>query len=95
MTGSNKPNKSYLQKLSNCSFPILPDVNKLHVFAQRTAVFFRKMQTRWNQLVQNMKANHFDSCFVVPTSQNHTNKQHESLPEFTLFICIQPVSSTQ
>lgn len=45
MAGSNKPNKSYLQKLSNNSFPILPDVNKLHVFAQSIAVFFRKIQT--------------------------------------------------
>lgn len=39
---SNKPNKFYLQKLSNNSFPILPDVNELHVFAQSTIVFFRK-----------------------------------------------------
>lgn len=31
--GHNKANKAYLQKLSNNSFPILPDVNKLHVFA--------------------------------------------------------------
>lgn len=41
----NKANKAYLQKLSNNSFPILPDVNKLHVFAQSTAVTFRKIQT--------------------------------------------------
>lgn len=86
MAGSNKPNKSYLQKLSNNSFPILPDVNKLHVFAQSIAVFSRKIQTPWNKLVQNMKANHFDSCVVVPTSQNHPNKkQHASLSEFTFF----------
>lgn len=41
----NKANKAYLQKLSNNSFPIPPDVNKLHVFAQSTAVTFRKIQT--------------------------------------------------
>lgn len=86
MAGSNKPNKSYLQKLSNNSFPILPEVNKLHVFAQSTAVgFFRKSQALWNPLVQNMYANHFDSCVVVPTSQNHPNINHESLPQFTFF----------
>lgn len=32
----------FLQKLSNISFPTLPDVNELHVFAESTAVFFRK-----------------------------------------------------
>lgn len=62
MAGSNKPNKSCLQELSNNSFPILPDVNKLHVFAQSTAGFFRKIQIHWNQLVQNMKANHRFLC---------------------------------
>lgn len=85
MAGTNKRNKLYLLKLSNNSFPILPDVNKLHVFAQSTALFFRKIQSLWNQLVQNMKANRFNSCVVVPTSQKHSNKNHESLPEFTFF----------
>lgn len=85
----NKANKAYLQKLSNNSFPILPDVNKLHVFAQSTAVTFRKIQTSWNQLAQNRKAHYFDSCVVVSTSQDHPNKNCENLPEFTfLHLCI-------
>lgn len=91
----NKANKEYLQKLSNNSFPILPDVNKLHVFAQSTSVTFRKIQTSWNQLVQKREAHHFDSCVVVPTSQNHSNKSHEKFARtHFFFICIESISSS-